>query len=80
MRWRPAPLAGSLSTVTAPGPNAIIEFFEQRPDMTAEILREHVDDGTGHCAGCRWWQSAIPTWPCQTRWYAERAHETLRRR
>lgn len=59
--------------MTAPSPFAIVDFFTARPDLTAEMLRLHVDDGTGHCAGCRWWQSAIPTWPCGLRWYAEQA-------
>lgn len=74
-RWVPDPLLGSLCSVTATGPDAIIEFFAQRPALMAEMLRVHVDDGTGHCAGCRWWQSAQPTWPCPTVWYAQRAHE-----
>jgi hypothetical protein len=64
--------------VTAPGPNAIVQFFEARPAMVAEMLRVHVDDGTGHCAGCRWWQSATPTWPCGIRHYAEQAARRLR--
>jgi hypothetical protein len=59
--------------VATPAPNAIVEFFAQRPVLTAETLRLHVDDGTGHCAGCRWWQSAIPTFPCNTWSYAEQA-------
>lgn len=72
-RWRPGASAGSLLTVTAPGPNAIIEFFEQRPEMVAQMLREHIDDGTGHCAGCAWQEKARPTVPCLIRHYAELA-------
>jgi hypothetical protein len=69
-------------TVTArpPDPGPIVEFFRARPALTAATLREHVDDGSGHCAGCRWWQSAIPTWPCPTVWYAQRAREAERPR
>jgi hypothetical protein len=48
--------------------------------LSAELLRVHIDDGTGHCAGCSWQQRARPVHPCPTRWYAERAGETLRRR
>jgi hypothetical protein len=53
--------------VTTPGPNAIAEFMEQRPKLVAELLRVHVDDGTGHCRGCSWWQSATPVHPCGIR-------------
>jgi hypothetical protein len=66
--------------MTAGGPFAVIEFMEQRPTLVTELLRLHVDDGTGHCRGCSWWQSATPTSPCGIRWYAERADEALRRR
>jgi hypothetical protein len=59
--------------VTASGPNAIVEFFEQRPEMVATILREHVADHTGHCRGCGWQQAARPTSPCLIRHYAELA-------
>lgn len=48
--------------------------------LSAELLRVHVDDGTGQCAGCSWQQRPRPVHPCPTRWYAERAAETLRRR
>ena len=61
-------------------PNAIIEFFEQRPEMVASILREHIPDHTGHCRGCAWQEAARPVSPCPIRWYAERADETLRGR
>jgi hypothetical protein len=65
--------------VATPAPNAIVEFFSQRPALTAEVLRAHVDDGTGHCRGCRWWQSAIPTWPCSTWHYADQAERKSQR-
>jgi hypothetical protein len=65
-------------TARPPDPGPIVEFFRDRPELTAATLRDHVDDGTGHCAGCRWWQSAIPTWPCPIVWYAQRAHEAER--
>jgi hypothetical protein len=48
--------------------------------LSAELLRVHVDDGTGHCAGCTWQQRARPVHPCPTRWYAERADEAQRGR
>jgi hypothetical protein len=66
--------------VTTAGPFDVIEFMQQRPALVAELLRVHVDDGTGHCRGCSWWQSATPAHPCGIRWYAERAHKALRRR
>jgi hypothetical protein len=59
--------------VTAAGPNAIVEFFEARPEMVAAILREHVPDHTGHCRGCSWQVAARPLSPCLTRYYAELA-------
>lgn len=40
------------------GPFDVIDFKRQRPALVDELLREHVDDGTGHCRGCSWWQSA----------------------
>lgn len=58
----------------------VIDFFTARPALVAELLRLHVDDGTGHCRGCTWWQSATPVHPCGIRWYVERADEALRRR
>jgi hypothetical protein len=41
--------------------------------LSAELLRVHVDDGTGHCAGCTWQQRARPVYPCLIRHYAELA-------
>lgn len=48
--------------------------------LSADLLRVHVDDGSGHCAGCTWQQRARPVHPCLIRSYAERAAETLHRR
>ena len=59
--------------MATPAPSAIIEFFQLRPDLTAEMLRLHVDDGTGHCHGCSWQDAARPVSPCTIRWYAEQA-------
>jgi hypothetical protein len=64
--------------VTAGGAFEVIDFMEQRPALVAELLRVHVDDGTGHCAGCSWRQAAVPIHPCGIRWYAECAEEALR--
>lgn len=66
--------------MTTAGPFAIVDFFIARPEMVATMLREHVDDGTGHCKGCRWQEAARPVSPCMIRHYAERADEALRRR
>lgn len=65
--------------MSALGPFAVIEFMEQRPELVAELLRVHVDDGTGHCHGCSWRQAAVPIWPCSIRWYAEQAARQPRR-
>lgn len=54
--------------------------FMVAEDLSGELLRVHVDDGTGHCAGCSWQQRARPVHPCLIRCYAEHADETLRRR
>jgi hypothetical protein len=66
--------------VTAAGPFAIVDFFIARPALVAELLREHVPDHLGHCAGCSWQQATRPVHPCGIRHYAERADEALRRR
>ncbi|HLU56358.1 MAG TPA: hypothetical protein VKZ81_12930 [Pseudonocardia sp.] len=58
----------------------VIDFMEKRPALVAELLRVHVDDGTGRCAGCSWRTAAVPNHPCAMRWYAERADESLRAR
>ena len=66
--------------VTTGGAFDVIDFMEARPRLVAELLRVHVDDGTGHCRGCSWRQAAVPIHPCTIRWYAERADEGLQRR
>lgn len=73
-------VAQPFPAVSGGGPFDVIEFMEQRPALVNELLRLHVDDGTEHCRGCSWWQSATPIHPCGIRWYAERAHESLSRR
>lgn len=32
--------------------------------ITARVLAAHVDDGSGHCAGCAWQNVPRPVWPC----------------
>ena len=32
-----------------------------------QLLREHTDDGSGHCAGCRSQVSPSVWWPCTLR-------------
>lgn len=47
---------------------------------TAErVLELHVDDGTGHCAGCAWQDIPRPVWPCDHAHYARVAHELANR-
>ncbi len=58
----------------------VTEFIAARPGMAAGMLAEHIDDGSGHCAGCKWQQHAQPIWPCLIRYYALRADEVERRR
>lgn len=48
------------------------EMAEQ-PGLPAGLLDVHVDDGTGHCAGCKWWDRPRPVHPCSTRSVAVRA-------
>lgn len=36
-------------------------------------LSMHVDDGSGHCAGCAWHDAPRPTWPCVHVYYADAA-------
>jgi hypothetical protein len=52
--------------------------FMAAQGLSDALLREHVDDGTGHCAGCTWQERARPVVPCLIRHYAELAHEALR--
>jgi hypothetical protein len=58
----------------------VITFMAGEPGMAERILAEHVDDGTGHCAGCTWNERARPVVPCLTRHYAELAVQHGRRR
>ncbi len=53
---------------------ALAETMSSNPGMAAELMRAHVDDGTGHCAGCTS-HSSRPIWPCRLRWYVARANE-----
>jgi hypothetical protein len=46
--------------------------------LTEQMLAIHVDDGTGHCAGCAWQQAAPPVHPCALRYCAEVAAELER--
>jgi hypothetical protein len=48
---------------------ALIEFFENHPAVLAQMLTDHVDDGTGHCRACRGGgtASAPQSWRCQVR-------------
>jgi hypothetical protein len=48
----------------------VIVFMATR-GLSAGLLRDHVDDGTGHCQGCSWPQGTRPVHPCLIRWYAE---------
>ena len=38
-----------------------------------QMLRDHVDDATGHCAGCNADAPTRSLWPCGTRRLAELA-------
>jgi len=42
-------------------------------DLPTRLVALHVDDGTGHCAGCTWWDPPRPVHPCTTRQAATRA-------
>ncbi|MHA6628926.1 hypothetical protein ACU61A_26105 [Pseudonocardia sichuanensis] len=51
-------------------PSEIVTFYLAN-GLTGRILAAHVDDGTGHCAGCAWQQAAQPIHPCALRYSAE---------
>jgi hypothetical protein len=42
-------------------------------DLPTRLIALHADDGTGHCAGCTWWDRPRPVYPCATRDLATRA-------
>ena len=42
-------------------------------DLPTRLVALHVDDGTGHCAGCAWRDRPRPVHPCTTRQTATRA-------
>ena len=52
----------------------IVEFYIAN-GLTSRMLATHVNDGTGHCAGCSWQQAAQPVHPCALRYCAEVAAE-----
>jgi hypothetical protein len=39
----------------------VVVEFEGIADL---LIAAHVDDGGGHCYGCRLPQTPAPTWPC----------------
>lgn len=43
--------------------------------ITERVLAAHVDDGSGHCAGCAWHNVPRPVWPCDHAYYAGVARE-----
>ena len=48
-----------------------IVIFYVTHGLIEQMLATHVDDGTGHCAGCAWHQAAQPVHPCALRYCAE---------
>lgn len=46
--------------------------------LTEGMRAAHVDDGTGHCAGCAWSQTAWPVHPCTLRHAADLAADLKR--
>jgi hypothetical protein len=58
-------------------PSEIVTFFLAH-GLTERMLAIHIDDGTGHCAGCAWQQAAPPVHPCALRYCAEVAAEQER--
>jgi hypothetical protein len=55
----------------------LVEFYVAH-GLAEGMLAAHVDDGTGHCAGCAWPQTARPVHPCTLRHAAEAAIELKR--
>lgn len=56
----------------------VVTFIRSHEGMAARMLAQHVDDGSGHCAGCAWQETSRPVWPCLIRWYAVEADKVAR--
>jgi hypothetical protein len=55
-----------------------VQFILSQPGMTAALLREHRDDGHGHCAVCSTGgQAGRYVWPCNTAVAAHSAAQCL---
>jgi hypothetical protein len=59
-------------------PRVLGETFTRNPGMAARLMRAHVDDGTGHCAGCG--SARRATWLCVLVGITARANEAGGRR
>jgi hypothetical protein len=52
----------------------LVALISAERDMAAAIIRQHADDGTGHCRVCTTGaQAGRHVWPCQTHLAAEQA-------
>lgn len=47
--------------------------FHRNFGIVQRTLAAHVDDGSGHCAGCAWHDAPRPRWPCVHAYYADAA-------
>ena len=52
---------GSSGWATGPPPG---RSRHNLADLSTAVLASHVDDGAGHCRGCRWLSDRVAAWPC----------------
>jgi hypothetical protein len=62
-----------MSESTAPQVDPLVAALALDQRTVEQMLRDHVDDTTGHCAGCNADVPARPVWPCGFRRLAELA-------
>jgi hypothetical protein len=56
--------------------SALVEFIVMNPGLSESLLRQHVDDGQGHCRACALGaQRGYHRFPCGIRSSAEHARQ-----
>ncbi len=71
-----SPAAGRSSALASMSPLAaeFVALFRGQPTAIAQMLAEHVDDGSGHCRTCTAGpQAGRQVYPCWLRCVAEKA-------
>ena len=59
---------------TTPQVDPLVAALALDQRTVEQMLRDHVDDATGHCAGCNADAPTQSLWPCGFRRLAELAH------